>query len=129
VLVTTNGIDERTGRETRLLVLVVIIALGVLVVLARFRFPGSDIGSMSPSPGPLAGLAARATFDDMAETIAGLLKRVSPSIVIVRLEPIEVPAPPARGSAAAPRQAPPPAPLPEPRLQPALRVRSDLALV
>ena len=122
---TSNGMDERTGRETRLLVLVVIIALGVLVILARFRFPASDLTTVSPSSGPLAGLAARATFDDMAESISGLLNRVSPSIIVVRLEPIEPP-PPARGTPAS-RQPPPP--LPEARLQPALRVRSDLALV
>ena len=134
---TTNGFDERTGRETRLLVLVVIIALGVLVLLARFRFPAADMSLVSTTAGPLAGLAARATFDDMAATIVGLLNRVSPSIIVVRLEAIELP-PPARsggpassrsGGTPASRQAAPPAPVPEPRLQPALRVRADLALV
>jgi hypothetical protein len=112
-----NG-SERPGREARLLVLVVSVSLAVLFVLARFRFPAADITVVTPSAAPLAGLAARATFDDMASTMADVLARVSGSIAVVQLEAPEVK--PRRGE-------PVPAPVPA-RWVPALRVSDDLAI-
>jgi hypothetical protein len=43
--------------------------VAVLVLLARFRFPASELTAMAPAPGPLAGLAARATFDEMTSSL------------------------------------------------------------
>ena len=37
-----NGTDERTGRDGRLLALVIVVSLAVLLLLARFRFPATD---------------------------------------------------------------------------------------
>ncbi|HYN10125.1 MAG TPA: hypothetical protein VES67_22255 [Vicinamibacterales bacterium] len=124
-----NGAEERPGRETRLLVLVIVVSLAVLFLLARFRFPPAGLTAGPPSPGPLDRLAARATFDDLAAAIASVVQRVEPSVVIVQVDaapPEEkdkgqkekgVPPPP-------PAQPPPPA-----RLLPGIRLRSDLALV
>lgn len=129
---TTPGFEERSGRETRLLVLVVVVALAVLVLLARFRFPASDLTAIAPAPGPLAGLAARATFDEMTSSLTELLARVAPAITIVPLE--RTPETPTndddklRGAKNA-TDAPAGALQALVRLTPALRLRPDLALV
>jgi len=128
---TTPGFEERSGRETRLLVLVVVVALAVLVLLARFRFPASELTAMAPAPGPLAGLAARATFDEMTSSLTDLLARVAPAITIVPLE--KTPEPPKNGGdkgRGAKVGGDTPVAFPAPaRLTPALRLRPDLALV
>jgi hypothetical protein len=131
--------EDRSRRDTRLLVLVVVVSIAVLLVLARLRVPAVDLSVVTPSPAPLAGLAARATFDEMANTMADLLARVSPVVLVVRLEPVPPPpAPGAGGSSAAGRRSPAatagPATSATPvatatRLMPALRVRNELALV
>ncbi len=113
-----NEPADRPGRESRLLVLVVGVSLAVLFVLARFRFPASDITVVTPSAAPLAGLAARATFDDMAGTMSDVLARVSGAIAVIEVAPPE--AKPRRGEAAAA-----PATL---RWVPALRVAEDVAI-
>ncbi|MEO7189824.1 MAG: hypothetical protein ABI051_02065 [Vicinamibacterales bacterium] len=135
----SNGLDEPSGRETRLLVLVVAVAFAVLLLLARFRFPGSDLSAVSSSAAPLSGLAARATFDDMAETLGNVLARVSPMVVVVQLEPATAGEPAARaargrraGGAGAVTPAgagATPSSNAAMRLVPALRVRPNLALV
>ena len=127
---TTPGFEERSGRETRLLMLVVVVALAVLVLLARFRFPASELTTMAPAPGPLAGLAARATFDEMTSSLTDLLSRVAPAITIVPLE--KIPEPKNGADKGRDVKAPaelPPAFTPPERLTPALRLRPDLALV
>jgi hypothetical protein len=123
----SNGIGERSGRESRLLILVVGVSLAVLFVLARFRFPASDVAVVTPSAAPLAGLAARASFDDMAGTLSDVLARVSGAVAVVELAPIpQAPPAEARGRRGAP---PPTAPAPVPsRWTPALRVGSDMAI-
>ena len=128
----TPGFEERSGRETRLLALVVVVALAVLVLLARFRFPASELTAMTPAPGPLAGLAARATFDEMTSSLTDLLARVAPAITIV---PLEKTAEPLKNGGAdkgrgAKTGGDTPAAFAAPaRLTPALRLRPDLALV
>jgi hypothetical protein len=98
--------------------LVVGVSLAVLFVLAKFRFPASDITVVTPSAAPLAGLAARATFDDMAGTMSDVLARVSGAIAVIELAPPETK--PTRGE-------PVPAPAGS-RWVPALRVAEDLAI-
>lgn len=116
---TTNGHDESRGRETRLLLLVVAIALGLLFVLARVRFPSAELNVATPAAaGPLQRLAARTAFDDLGSTIAELVDRLAPALVIVQLEPV----PPASSGKNAPV-----APSAPPRLAAAIRVRADLA--
>ncbi|MEO8070694.1 MAG: hypothetical protein ABI652_04785 [Acidobacteriota bacterium] len=135
-------VEEPSGRETRLVVLVVVVALAVLLLLARFRFPSADLTVVVPAPGPLAGLAARATFDEMASAMAGLADRVEPSIAVLDIEPVPPLEHAAAGRGAAPvspRGAPrspavsptptPPPPMPRrPHVVAALRIRSDLVV-
>lgn len=122
-----NGTEPRSGRETRLLVLVVAVAVAVLLLLARWRFPGSDLSVVTPSAAPLAGLAARATFDEMANTMADVIGRVSPLTVVVELDPADPDDSRARGQRSAVTGSAPDATRPVVAL--ALRVRRDLALV
>lgn len=84
---TPGGSEPTSGREARLLILVVVVSLAVLLLLARLRFPAADLASVTPAAGPLAGLAARATFDEISATMVGLLGRVSPSLIMIPLEP------------------------------------------
>jgi len=130
--VPANGPEPTSGRETRLLVLVVVVSLAVLLLLARFRFPEANLATVNPSPGPLAGMAARATFEEMSATLANILSRAVSTIDVVRLEAVpasDVPAG-ARPAARAPTAAPtvPPA-LPGHRYTVALHVRPDLGLL
>ena len=132
-----NGPEPSSRRETRLLALVVVVSLAVLLLLARFRFPTANLATVNPSPGPLAGMAARATFEEMSATLARILTRAGASVEVVRLEPAprETPAVAAQGT----RSTPPPAgasgaapaaePGVTPRYVPLLRVRSDLGLL
>jgi hypothetical protein len=122
--------EPRIGRETRLLLLVVGVAIVVLLLLARWRFPESDLSVMTPAAAPLAGLAARATFDEMANTMTDVIGRVSPLTFAVALMPVPPPEPPpgrGRGrGAAAPAEPPSP---PQIVWTLAVRVRNDLSLV
>jgi hypothetical protein len=98
--------DDRSGRDTRLLALVIVIAIAVLVGLARFRFSQTDARPVAVTPGPLERLAARATYDDLAAAVHTALQRVEPALILVTLEP-DAQARPAAGrdaSAAAPRR-------------------------
>lgn len=130
---TSNGADQRPGRETRLLILVVVVSLAALLLLARFRFPAADLTTVTPGATPLAGLAARANFDEMSAAMTSLLTRVAPALVMLQLD-AELPvAPPSAGpgrAAAAPRadDGPVVAGLP-PLVLPGLRIRADLAVV
>jgi hypothetical protein len=121
-MTTSNAHDEHRGRETRLLLLVIVIALAVLFVLAKFRFPEAErTVVVPPTPGPLERLAARDTLDDVGGTIQGLTNRLAPWLAVVRIDP---PPPPKTR----PRGAPPIEPE-VPHWRPAVRVRPDLGLV
>lgn len=131
-----DGTEPQTGRETRLLVLVVGVAIVVLLLLAQWQFPASGLAGVSPNAAPLAGLAARATFDEMSSTMTDVLSRVSPLTVVVPLErEVAVPAAAAgRGESAARGSGPAVPAAPAPPEPPAawalaIRVRTDLALV
>jgi hypothetical protein len=80
--------DSRRGRETRLLLATIAISVAVLVLLARFRFPdeaGRPIAE--PVPAPLERLAARATYDELAATMADLERRLLPRLLVVEVQP------------------------------------------
>lgn len=119
--------DNRSGRDARLLALVIVVALAVLLVLAQFRFPAGERTKGLPSPGPLERLTSRSMYDDLAAAIANVVQRTSAGVVIVQLDPI---AEPAAAPGRSGRTPPPlPAPLPPPRLVPAIRASQDLAIV
>src|SRR5262245_46476778 len=88
---------ETARRETRMLALVVLVSIGLLIVLSRFQFPAATLTVPAPAPSPLAGLAARAAFDDMAATSRALLANVSDALVPVDLRTPPV-RPPPRGA-------------------------------
>jgi S1-C subfamily serine protease len=95
-------------REGRLLALIVVVSVGVLAVLAQFRFPAPARVEVVPPPAPLERLAARATFEELASIVASLERRTRPILLVLRVAP---------GNGGAPR------------FVPALRVAPDLALV
>lgn len=119
---TVSQNDEHRGRETRLLLLVIVIALSVLFVLAKFRFPEAErTVVVPPSPGPLERLAARDRLEDVGGTVQGLTGRLAPWLSVVRTDPPPPPKPRSRG-------APPVEPGASHWLT-AVRVRPDLGLV
>ncbi|MGE5835581.1 MAG: hypothetical protein ACM4AI_13945 [Acidobacteriota bacterium] len=127
-----NGTDERSGRETRLLVLVIVVSLAVLLLLAQFRFPPVGLTAGPPTPGPLDKLAARATYDDLAAAIAAVVQRVESSIVIVQVDsppPEEKEKERGKERGREKTSPAPSAPALSPRLLPAIRLRPDIALV
>ena len=69
-------------RETRLLLATIAVSVGMLLVLARFRFP-EEVGrqTVEPAAAPLERLAARATYEELAGVMADLERRVIPVIV------------------------------------------------
>jgi len=76
----------RGSRETRLLLVTIAVSIGVLLLLARFRFPDEAATQTVPSaPAPLERLAARAAYDELASTMADLERRILPRIAMVRL--------------------------------------------
>lgn len=123
----SNRTESPSGRETRLLVLVVGVAVAVLLLLARWQFPAADLSVVAPSAAPLAGLAARATFDEMAATMTDVLGRVSPFVVVVPLAPAEPE--PDGGKRATRATGDETVETARPVFAPAVRVRRDLALV
>jgi hypothetical protein len=114
-----NGGEEKSGREFRLLVLVIGVAITVLVVLSRFRYPSTDLPSVAPVLEPLQRLTARATYEDLASTISDLAPRLGVYVTVVQIQHE-----PQKGE----RRNTKPAPPVERRFIPALHVRPDLAL-
>jgi hypothetical protein len=116
----TNGGEQKSGREFRLLVLVIAVAVTVLVVLSRFRYPSTDLPSVSPVLESLQRLTARATYEDLASTISDLAPRLSAYVTVLQIQHE-----PQKNERRSSKQ--PPAPV-ERRSIPALHVRPDLAL-
>lgn len=115
-----------SGRETRLLLLVIVVAVAMLLLLAQFRFPAAESVVVSPAPGPIERLAARATFEDLALIMADVSARVHPSMVSVTLERVPPPPPPARN---APRQGAVPPEAVETRVIAGIRISPEMALI
>jgi hypothetical protein len=86
-VMSTPEVSPRGGRETRLLLVTIAISVGVLVLLARFRFPDDPAtGPVESAPAPLERLAARAAFDELASIMADLERRIAPRVTIVRTQ-------------------------------------------
>jgi hypothetical protein len=96
---------------------VIVVAVAMLLVLARFRYPIPDGTAAMAVAGPIERLAARATFEELALIMADLTTRVQPDLTVITLEQI-----PAVGTK---RIVEPPAR----RFVAALRVDTDLALI
>ncbi len=68
-------------RETRLLLATIAVSVGMLLLLARFRFPEEAARETAePAPAPLERLAARATYEELAAVMADLERRILPSV-------------------------------------------------
>src|SRR5688500_16600187 len=79
-------------RETRLLLVTIGVSIGMLLLLARFRFPEEAAGrSVEPAAAPLERLAARATFDELASSMADLERRLANRVDVLRIEPERAP--------------------------------------
>ena len=71
-------------RETRLLLATIAVSVGMLFLLARFRFPEEAARqTVEPTPAPIERLAARATFDELAGIMADLERRILPAVSTV----------------------------------------------
>ena len=76
--------ERRTGRDTRLLALVLVIAVAVLFGLARFRYPSMTLAPVPQTP--LERLAATGSFEDLAAAIRTTLATATPSVLLVEIE-------------------------------------------
>jgi hypothetical protein len=107
---------RHVSRETRLLVLTLVLSAGVLLALARFRFPETPPSDGAvQAPAPLERLAARATYNDLATIVAQLHERIGASIVSLRVVHTS-------------RDRAQPEARPRLSYRPALRFRDDLAV-
>ena len=75
------------SRETRLLLVTIAVSVGVLLLLARFRFPEEPASQpVESAPAALERLAARAAYDELASIMADLERRVAPRVTVVRMQ-------------------------------------------
>jgi hypothetical protein len=83
-----DAAQQRGGRETRLLLVTIAVSIGVLLLLARFRFPEQASEPLAtPATAPLERLAARAAYDELASTMADLERRLAGAVTVLRVEP------------------------------------------
>ena len=120
--------DNRSGRDTRLLALVIVISLAVLLVLARFRFPAADLTAAPTAPGPLERLVARATYEELAANVSAVLQRATPAVVVFQLDPVPPPETASRPAAGRGLVVPAPPPAPPSRLMAGVRITAELAV-
>lgn len=73
------------GKETRLLIVTIVVSIVLLLVLARFRFPARPAPAAEPAPQPLERLAARATYDELTSILRGVDAHVSGAVVAVNI--------------------------------------------
>lgn len=74
-------------RETRLLVVTIVLSVSVLLALARLRFPGAEPPARLSLPArPLQPFADRAVFDDLGAAVARVGALVRPALRVVTLE-------------------------------------------
>jgi hypothetical protein len=74
--------ETRVSRDTRLLILVIAVAVVVLFVLAQFRFPEAEVRLSTVTPAGLDRLAAQSNYDDLASAVQTTLQGVEPSLIV-----------------------------------------------
>lgn len=74
----------RVSRESRILLLTVVVCAAVLLLLARLRFPEVPPAVDTTAP-PLERLAARASYDALAADIQRVEPMVAPNVVVLRI--------------------------------------------
>jgi hypothetical protein len=78
----------RISRESRLLVLTVVVCAAVLLLMARLRFPETPPAAEPlSSPAPLERLAARASYDALAADIQRVEPVIAPNLLVLRIIP------------------------------------------
>lgn len=80
----SNRPAARLSREMRLLIVTILVAGGVLLLLARLRFPEPPV-PLDTSTQPLERLAARASFEELATRVARLETSVAPNLIVLSL--------------------------------------------
>ncbi len=81
----SGPVGRRMSRETRLLIVTILVSAVVLLLLAQLRFPETPAGVVTTTQ-PLDRLAARASYDDLATSIARLEDSISPNLLALRLD-------------------------------------------
>jgi hypothetical protein len=82
-----EGSSPGARRETRLLLVTIIVSALMLFLLARFRFPARGGETPEPPTQPLERLAASATYDELAGILRGVDRQVSSAIISVATVP------------------------------------------
>lgn len=103
---TSGPLRSRVSRETRLLLLTVLLSVVALLVLARLRFPDRP-GTPTLVPPLLAQLAPHSPFQELTTAIAAVEAEVTQTLILVKARSTQAVAP---------------------RPIPALRFRDDVAL-
>jgi hypothetical protein len=83
---------HRLSRESRLLLVTILVSVLVLVLLARLRFP-SPPATLVTSVEPLQRLAARASYDELAAALARTEAAITPNLIVLRVAPRAEPDP------------------------------------
>ena len=74
-------------REMRLLLVTIAVSVGMLLLLARFRFPdGTSRQTAEPVPAPLERLAASATYDELASIMGNVERRIRPTVLSLAVQ-------------------------------------------
>jgi S1-C subfamily serine protease len=81
---TGRGNGRGAARETRLLILTLVISVAVLVLLAQFRLPDRSQRPAAPPATALDELAARGAYEAQAATLRELARRLDGSLVVLR---------------------------------------------
>lgn len=79
---------RRVSRESRLLLLTIVVCALVLLLLARLRFPDQQM--VEAGAQPLERLAARASYDALAADIERVEAMIAPNLVALRVAPRHV---------------------------------------
>ena len=75
---------RRLTRETKLLIVTMSVSALVLLALAQLRFPDAP-NLVETAAQPLDRLASRASYDELASSVARVEASVFPNIVVLRL--------------------------------------------
>jgi hypothetical protein len=74
-------------REMRLLLVTIAVSAGMLLLLARFRFPDETRRqTVEPAPAPLERLAASATYDELASIMGDAERRIRPTVLSLAVQ-------------------------------------------